>query len=1085
MVLIATAVFAILTILGPQIGDVFSRIISGLASMPGGGELLNVGSALAQGPILGNIGGARQKSLDVIFFRESFANRAFPQVEKRCLPNIGKGNPMLRKWLRGQGLTEFAIVLPVLLATMFLVVETGRIFQAYVTVQNAAREAARYAVTGQGGEDRVTNIKQAAKDILGAGLPLMEDFRCPNYCCGNPDDPTDPNLSLPEFYCIRVWSATGYDNAGSPGERVQVEVSYNASIITPILSAAVGGVPVRGRIEMINEPFGPTAFGQAGVVPPTLSVPDTPTPTNTPVPIAISEPLYPGDPIVAGHGDPGFDPLVQIWDWTDPETRTLIGTGQISAGGTFRIGVSPPLVAEHTIRAIGSYGWDEAVVLAEEGSGSITVQKNGGDGFDPLEWTFKVLYSDGTTYIVPNGGGTLSDLPLGKYYITEIGPADWHLEDVSGADCVRVGNSAEVVLTSDGHSVGCTFTNALDTGSLTVLKSPENGALPTDWFFTVEGPDGLEGTFNSGDTLVGLPMGPYTVTESTVEGWYLKSVQGCYQFGENSALTSLAMHDHSVTCTFTNAPYAPSISIEKSTNGADADEPPGPYVEIGAGITWEYVVKNTGDFTLTSVTVTDTQDVDITCPKTTLVDNELMTCSASAVAATGQYENVGTASGEYEGIEVSDTDSSHYFGAEPAEGMRVNCGDDTDYVDGDGKIWEVDPPYTSGYWGYLGDVSRTSNGPCSTLNDLYNSYDSGQFFGFQFDNFIPGIYRITLYMVEPQLSVPGSRIFSAAIEDEPWLEMENFDIIGECGVDTCGVCSRAKTMAVSDGQLNIDLSGATISDEAILSAILIEFLEFLPPPTPTPTPTLTPTPAFTPLPTPALPPDLTITDLAVPAGEPVAAWTPVAITTDVLNDSTGACTEFFWTDLYVYTDTLSAPQIGKAGLEWQGMSGLDPHIETTLVFTHTFKNDGTHYLYTQADSFQFVNESDESNNVSQPVTVTVFYDGPPPTLTPTPVISCDAQILGTVWAFVGGQLVVPSGRVDMSLYDQNSNLIAIEQAADNGGYLFDCVPIGEEYTVMGLVEIGGILYIGSESGIDVLEEGQVLAGVDIILYPLY
>ena len=30
----------------------------------------------------------------------------------------------------------------------------------------------------------------------------------------------------------------------------------------------------------------------------------------------------------------------------------------------------------------------------------------------------------------------------------------------------------------------------------------------------------------------------------------------------------------------------------------------------------------------------------------------------------------------------------------------------------------------------------------------------------------------------------------------------------------CGVCPRSMTVAVSDGQLNIDLSGATIADEA-------------------------------------------------------------------------------------------------------------------------------------------------------------------------------------------------------------------------------------------------------------------------------
>src|SRR5512142_1919010 len=50
---------------------------------------------------------------------------------------------------KGQTLVEFALTLPILLLLMFGVIEFGRIFQAWVTLQNAARTAIRYAVTGQ------------------------------------------------------------------------------------------------------------------------------------------------------------------------------------------------------------------------------------------------------------------------------------------------------------------------------------------------------------------------------------------------------------------------------------------------------------------------------------------------------------------------------------------------------------------------------------------------------------------------------------------------------------------------------------------------------------------------------------------------------------------------------------------------------------------------------------------------------------------------------------------------------------------------------------------------------------------------
>ncbi len=48
----------------------------------------------------------------------------------------------------GQTLAEFAITLPILLILLFGIIEFGRIFQAWVTLQNAARAAARYASTG-------------------------------------------------------------------------------------------------------------------------------------------------------------------------------------------------------------------------------------------------------------------------------------------------------------------------------------------------------------------------------------------------------------------------------------------------------------------------------------------------------------------------------------------------------------------------------------------------------------------------------------------------------------------------------------------------------------------------------------------------------------------------------------------------------------------------------------------------------------------------------------------------------------------------------------------------------------------------
>ncbi|MEA3511605.1 MAG: hypothetical protein U9R51_09240, partial [Actinomycetota bacterium] len=49
----------------------------------------------------------------------------------------------------------------------------------------------------------------------------------------------------------------------------------------------------------------------------------------------------------------------------------------------------------------------------------------------------------------------------------------------------------------------------------------------------------------------------------------------------------------------------PAIDIEKATNSEDADEAPGPIIDVGGSVTWTYVVTNTGNVDLTDVVVTD------------------------------------------------------------------------------------------------------------------------------------------------------------------------------------------------------------------------------------------------------------------------------------------------------------------------------------------------------------------------------------------------------------------------------------------------------------------------------------------------
>lgn len=108
------------------------------------------------------------------------------------------------------------------------------------------------------------------------------------------------------------------------------------------------------------------------------------------------------------------------------------------------------------------------------------------------------------------------------------------------------------------------------------------------------------------------------------------------------------------------------LRLEKSTNGQDADLPPGPVVAVGSTVTWTYVVTNLGAAPLANVSVTDDQGVTVTCPATTVAGNASMTCTASGTAVAGQYANVGTVTADDATVgPLSASDPSHYFGQDP------------------------------------------------------------------------------------------------------------------------------------------------------------------------------------------------------------------------------------------------------------------------------------------------------------------------------------------------------------------------------------------------------------------------------------
>ena len=144
-----------------------------------------------------------------------------------------------------------------------------------------------------------------------------------------------------------------------------------------------------------------------------------------------------------------------------------------------------------------------------------------------------------------------------------------------------------------------------------------------------------------------------------------------------------------VTCQMINrAPPAPDIDIEKATNGADADAEPGPFVPIGDPVTWTYTITNTGNVTINGITISDTVGTALPVPvtgcATSLAPGASDTCEVTGVAVAGQYSNVGSVSGTPTvGPVQTDTDPSHYFGAEAAiDIVKTTNTDDANFAPG-------------------------------------------------------------------------------------------------------------------------------------------------------------------------------------------------------------------------------------------------------------------------------------------------------------------------------------------------------------------------------------------------------------------
>ncbi len=113
----------------------------------------------------------------------------------------------MRRWLRserGQTMVETAMVLPILLVLVFGMIDFGRVFNAWITVTNSAREGARVGATRQDETAIEARIAAAMGHI--------------------------------DAYDVDIVNAVG--TSGSP---ISVTVETTVDILTPLIGNIIGG----------------------------------------------------------------------------------------------------------------------------------------------------------------------------------------------------------------------------------------------------------------------------------------------------------------------------------------------------------------------------------------------------------------------------------------------------------------------------------------------------------------------------------------------------------------------------------------------------------------------------------------------------------------------------------------------------------------------------------------------------------------------------------------------------------------------------------------------------------------------------
>jgi len=162
------------------------------------------------------------------------------------------------KFIHGQSMVEFAFVVPLFFLLIFGIIDFGRLFFTQMTLQNALRQAGRYAVTG----NHITNLGENPGDPPQT-LSRVQSIKqiAQKAALGIPISNIQISSQSAADFASGTSNGTVSDSAGGPGSVVTVSLSYDLKFITPIIGQFFknGTYHFSVSTSFKNEPFSPSA----------------------------------------------------------------------------------------------------------------------------------------------------------------------------------------------------------------------------------------------------------------------------------------------------------------------------------------------------------------------------------------------------------------------------------------------------------------------------------------------------------------------------------------------------------------------------------------------------------------------------------------------------------------------------------------------------------------------------------------------------------------------------------------------------------------------------------------------------------